>query len=609
MAKSKKPLELNEELRTELASRVREMIDASNEARADLEERWDQNSAYYNNDPRAIPTLEIAPQVTVINFPLIQPRVDAITDNIVSAIFNVEPHMSARVRGESERNETLENVVQYHWNIGKLVEAVEEVSVLSGITNVGIIRQSFQVSYRDFLPKRVQRGEISKTGSIEYAGLVYDVIHPKDFVIYPAQSSRIQNAACVGHRYTVVKSDLEQMVENGIYYKNLKPFITTSQARREESRTDSFGKTVETVADDEKDGHVEMYEVYVKHKFEGQQQKMYKVVFAYDTDEILRCDEWKFSYTGYFDFRWKAKQYGNFWPSTSVAQDLQGMQWQYSNISNMLVLGGWFSALPAILHNGMFEGTQALQAGAAIGMNGAEATPLNTNFQPGPLFPMLQQIESIADGISGMTKAGIAQTQSARTATQQMSEDAGQANRIGGYIRRYGDALADMASAAQELLYAHFELWYPMHMQNVTIEDKSVLLTNAQWQLTNQNPNQSPMQKIQNLQMLMQLAMTDQEGVIQGVMQEVANIIAQIIPDPQMAEQVFTRLEATVRSLQGKAMNMKEIKRAIINQLNLPNGDKILADDDEATGGAGVLPAPGMAAMPPIATAETGDSD
>lgn len=582
------------------------MIDASNEARANLEVRWDQNTAYYNNDPAALPALEVAPQVTMLNFPLIQPRIDAITDNIVSAIFNVEPNMSARVRGESERNETLENCVQYHWNVGKLSEAVEEVSVISGITNVGIIRQSFQVTARDFLPKRVARGEISKTGGIEYAGLVYDVIHPKDFVIYPAQSTRIQNATCVGHRYTAMKSDLEQMVESGMLYKPLSDFITVAKARKEESRSDTFGKTEETVADDELDGHIEMYEVYIKHQFEGQPQKTYKVIFAYDSEDVLRCDPWNFSYTGYFDFRWKAKQYGNFWPSTSVAQDLQGMQWQYSNISNMLVVGGWFSALPTILHNGMFEGTQALQAGTAIGLNGAEASPLNTNFQPGPLFPMLQQIESIADGISGMTKAGIAQTQSARTATQQMSEDAGQANRIGGYIRRYGDALADMASAAQELLYAHFELWYPMHMDNVTVEDKDVLLLNAQWQLTNQNPGQSPMQKIQNLQMLMQLAMTDQEGVIQGVMQEVANTIAQLVPDPQAAEQIFTMLEAKVRSLQGQAMNMKEIKRAIINQLNLPNGDKILADDTEAEGNPGVLPAPGVAAMPAAPGAEEG---
>jgi len=179
----------------------------------------------------------------------------------------------------------------------------------------------------------------------------------------------------------------------------------------------------------------------------------------------------------------------------------------------------------------------------------------------------------------------------AKTATQQMSEDAGQANRVGGYIRRYGDALADMACAAQELLYANFDTWYPIYGQEVPITAPEELIAPMQWQLQNQNPQQSPMQKLQNLQMLSQMAMADQSQMVQNVMQLIAQFISQVIPDPKQAEQVFMQLEAQVRAMQSQGMNMQEIKKTIVYAMNLPNAEKILNEEPDQSGGvAGSVP-------------------
>jgi len=586
-----KIFERDTEAKKKLATFLDEIIESVDTEIGSLTTRWKVNQQYYNNDPSVLPVSSAIPEMTPQVFPFVQPRLDSISDQICSAVCNNEPYLIGKRRGESKRNESVENTVQFFWNIGKLNEALEVVSPITGVTNLGIIRQTFQVHQRDFLAGRNQNVETNYTGDVGFAGLVYDVIPPEDFVIFKAAIKGIETAPCVGHRFFLLRAEIDEFRDAGIYYEH-DELTSDSTDENDIGRSSTFSKLSPGAVSDKDTDAIKMYELYIKYKFDDDKnQRWYKVIYAKTSGEILRVDEWQYSRPPYFDFRWKPRQYGNFYPSSSVAQDLQGLAWQFSNLSNVAVYGAWFNALPIIANSGMSEGTQPLVAGSMIGTNGNEVTPIQSQFNLSAIFPMLQQISDVGDSVGGMTRAGMAMASTAKTATQQMSEDAGQANRVGGYIRRYGDALADMACAAQELLYANFDTWYPIYGQEVPITDAEELIAPMQWQLQNQNPQQSPMQKLQNLQMLSQMAMADQSQMVQNVMQLIAQFISQVIPDPQQAEQVFMQLEAQVRAMQSQGMNMQEIKKTIVYAMNLPNAEKILNEEPDQSGGvAGSVP-------------------
>ena len=594
MAKKVAGIELKK--RKEVGSYISQLIRVSLAEREPLKKRWDKTEAYYRGDPSAYSSIPGLDGAELQPFALIQPMVDSIADNIVSTIFTADPVLLCKKQGTAESVEHKQRLLQHFIEIGNLKDRLETAAVMAGCTDLAIIRQTFQTHATDFAPASADV-QLTQGKGIQYCGGVWDVIHPADFICSPGTFYGIKQAPIVGHRTTRLRGEIEEMCRAGIYYElEGEQKLTSKDPTDNESGVSRAhsGLSTQPTPYSEHDS-IELFSVIVKLDLsEGKKKgaQYYEATVAPADDLLLKLEPYSAAAPHYYDFRLFPKRHGLFWPTTSVGSNLHSLQWQYTNIGNMLVWGSWIQALPPMVTNGPANPNQTLQAGKFYESNGNEMSPVISQFNPGMLYPMMGTIKLIAQSVSGMSEAGLAQgASSSKTATQQMSEDAGQSNRVGGYVRRFGSTLAEMANDFMYLLWENWDIWYPLYGETLGVSEdvRNELVEPCRWTLANANPNISPNVRIQQMNQLIALAQSDQQNVLQKVMALVAQAVS---------PEVFKGIEAQVVAMQGDTLDIREIIETIVNQMQLQNGDKILrkqpeVESDESADGS-VLPGAGV---------------
>jgi hypothetical protein len=296
---------------------------------------------------------------------------------------------------------------------------------------------------------------------------------------------------------------------------------------------------------------IECYELYLRCM--GQDKPWFKaakkqgahwvrVTLAYDTNHVLAVEAWTPSRPPYIDFRLSDQPDNRFWPESSVANDLQGLQIQYNQILNTVRNGSMMAAFPPVLTDGAASGSQKIRPGAVVSVNAADKTPMVIRFDPGAMVNLIELIERQADSIVGVSQAGMAiQFSGDRTATEAAAVQAGQANRLGGYIEQFGSPLEALADYATELLYLSADLWGEIYGEEVALEREEDLIAPARWSTAARGSFDTP-----------------------------AAIIAK---GNQLLE--MTQL------LGPELMNVEEIARTILNAMELPNADQIMPEPEE----------------------------
>ncbi len=586
-----------------LAGRLCNLVDMGKGEKVDFEPRWRQNKANYDNVP--IPCVsKFIPDAEDHAFPLVQPRIDALRDNIVGTICSQEPFMLAKLRGSSKRQEDLENTLQFFYNLGRLEDALKEASPIIGYTNTAILRVQFVAAVQDFMPDQVESLQRQKYGLFSFTGLTFDVIHPDDFVCVGSNVFGINNAQLTGHRFWQQRGQIREKVVAGKYYEHEE--LIASDGPDEDRHDRDVTNQASSFPGDDK---IECWEVIFRCRpseikdpetYDPKSKdfdQYYKATIAVDSKVILCIEEYEASRPWYVALRWKPKDHDSFWCGRSVAQDLQALSAQYQYLNNTLIYGSLFAAFQPMVGSGQFEKNQKYAPGQMINLTGGELMPWRNEFESGAMPGMLTKIEDIADSVTGLNQAGMGQeySKSSITATEVGQLASGQSKRIAGFISAMGTGLIDLADLCCEMLHLNYELWAMQYGDSLTVPPQEDFLKPIHWDLNGKNPDSTPEQTFMKMKMLLDLSQMEQQAGIQDVLASAQQILASMGAPPEIVEAFVNELMSAPAA---PMLDDREIKRTMVYCLNVSNADKILiqeGDDDSAMGGtpAGpVLPGP-----------------
>lgn len=550
--KSLPPELRDKQKRDKFANDVVNLIQASIDERAGLNDRWKAVQGFY--DGATVPwSCRYWKGVTLRHFPLIKPKVDALGSFVLETITNPSPMMLGKMRGSSRRLKGVEDQLQFFFNVGGLNQTLEELSPITGNTNNGVLRITFETSAGGYLPLKPQRGAMH--GPVSFTGLQFDVVHPNDFVIYPHNCHGIQTAQLTGHRFYRQVRDIEALQRLGRYLDDVKIQSGSGPEEHESGRDYDQSRLSPLSPPKPQDGQAELFECIVKWDLGAEQvrradgrfdkkppynERYWRVTVSIDPVGLLKIEPWHLSRPNYADFRYQPKQYGSWWSSGSVGNDLQGLQMQKIDVRNLLNYGSQYNMFKPIFTDSALPGKKlAIEPGGLYAAGGAVSSP-SSGFDPGTLLAELDWIERDADAITRIPQAGTGQ-QANRGGQPITAREAGQLGAamntgINKYISTFGQGLTDTAEIACELLFFNFELWQPIYggpqmpeevkaiLQQVGIDpgDSQVFVENPQdfllplqWELQGRSQDATPDVQFQKLQLAKQIAVEANMRAIQ----------------------------------------------------------------------------------------------
>lgn len=565
--------------RKQIAHDLVRLIELGEGERAGLEVRWDANMSYYNGDKPSYSN-RFLPGVELKHYPLIKPKARAMASNVIGTIFSQSPTVLAEVQGvESDVTEGLESQIEFFLDIGRLRDTLEALEGISFCTNNAVVRTRFDVTMKGCEPVQVD-GVQHQRGDVSYCGPVFDEIDPRDFIAYPKASGSIRKAQICGHRFWRQEWEIDEMQGAGLYLETEE--LVTSSPKQESTQVRSRDSESDRV--DER--LVECWEVIFKDDLDGLGYKTrYIATVARESKELLKISRYELSQPWYTFVRYTHPEPGSVWSDYSLAQDLQGLQWEKVNIRNLMVYGSYMAAFPPIAGTRATGQTNKVQRyGPGQYIHDPDARPIGISFNPGQLENELERIERDADSVIGISQAGTgAQLKSNTTATEAAYLQSAQQTGLKAFVSTFGRCVVEIVEILTELLTLEYPIWADVYADQTYAKPEHLELP-IRWQLHGSSPDMLPEVLIEKYKFLLQMAQMDaQTAPVPGM------------PPPQ------------------PRFDMDELYRSILNQMQIPNADKIMPEQggdvpDEAqgmgmdgeTGGMNgleqLLPQPGVAA-------------
>lgn len=476
------------------------MITSAEQARDALGPRWEKVTSYYNNEPLR-DSWRWLKRYKLQHFPLIQPKVDQLCAVLTTSIFSQARTFLARQAIGGSRVQPVEDLLQFFLDQG-FEDAVDQMAPVACNTNHGAIYVPFEV--RSF-----QSGK-------EPVGFGFYGIAPGDFITYPSHARNLEECIAVGHRKTMTLEQVEHLQSRNYFRK-----VPVTGGHNPSAEGAGMGHEQRTDNTPSKPGHtpVKIYVLECEKIIPGQNEpKRYYAVVAFDTQQVLRLDEFPFRYSRYIDLRVKPPQYGGYWSATSVGQDLQSLQWQYNQLSNLLVAGQWMQAFPWFITDGKVDKAQELSPMSGLQVNGQTTFP-QLSFNAGEIPFMLQQIKNDADAVTRVTQeaTGVAISKRQTLGEMQMRQ-AGASKGLEKFLQTFGNSLSKICYTMQEQLAFHYEIWAQMYReQAVALGDPMQLEAFLCWSPQGKTPDTTSNEILEKLAYIEQMAEKDiQESMALG---------------------------------------------------------------------------------------------
>lgn len=491
-------------------------IEGGEVAKGQINSRWTRLESIYRNQPDATGTTVIE-DFPAEHIPLVQPKIDRIIDSYIGALrqsksmVTVIPMDTAQRGAANELQRGLNAIAE----VCKIPRAVRKVTQDSCVAGIGFY-------YAPFDPKE---------------GFSFHSIHPNDIIITPASYVEIKNAILVGPRYYRTISEINEKQENGEYFG--KPGSITAGDSPDEyasGRDTNFDKTsaeVTSTSSNQSGGKendsdprgVEVRLGWWYKNLDNTECKWWQVLVAVKQQVMLDIEPWPYSRPPLFDQRaWDEPI--KFWPATSIAQSLQGLQIKYTEAINLFMAGSWYAAIPpTIITGGQLEkGVTQFKVGGIYQQK--QGPPIQAQVIPcafnGDTFPsIINKIEQIADAVSGVSANGSGQALPGDTTATEATILAGnQDARLKAYINHFCYALEEIFEYIYEVCQHH-----KLTMRNAYpfLTDKffEALGTPCRFEVTGKNPANLPQQLLQNAELAITLAQDPESRIKKDVLTKI----------------------------------------------------------------------------------------
>lgn len=502
-----KPIALSPEARSAISSLIERYDMAADAEKGSMANWWREVEAAYRNEKPQATTEGITP----VPYPFLQPRVDGLTAQVCTVITKQSPIMLSTGSGSNEVFTRKQTFMHEVLSRARIDIQARKAAIIAGNLNKAIYR---------VVPKLDMAGEDAYGGQqaasrSQSPGVSIDVIHPKDFFMYPAGLGGIEEAIWVAHRFYQRVSDVKTKIEAGDYYPVDSPTGGDSVADYDETGAIArSGANLQAAFSSEDSDLAECRYGWLRidlgewnNRLKG--ERWYRAVWLAKTRTLLALRPTVTTSPEYFD-TWFIPEWSQFWPSNSVGRNLLGLHNYQGVLASTLYTGGMMSALPPVFGPALGVKDQKYNFGdyfATDDMTG-QGSPWSPtiSFNGQPIVMQMQNNERIGDMVARVSQNALGAAVQDSTATQQSIIAAGVAVGIEEYIANFSSCLPRMAEYINELLVYYYNELAPHYLDTngQPLASKEELGVNCTWVTNGTSPQSTPGARIRDAQMLLQ---------------------------------------------------------------------------------------------------------
>lgn len=432
--------------------------------------------------------------MTPMHVPFTQPRVDMITAQVCSVIGTQDPYMLADGIASDADEDRLERTLHKFWKVAKFEKKLRQASHICVDTNRVWWRVAWEMDARK-----------------PFAGILLDVIHPRNVCLFPCTLAGIEGARCLGHRFYRRQRDVVAMQKAGAYFDDRPPtYGDTPQEYDRSGEIASAGAAPGATGPDPGDMLVEMWDLLVKYADPDRPEEKecwYRATLAFKQSLLLSFEPYPYSRPWYFDAAYITGNEEAYWSAISISRHLSGLQDATDKMTAGVYNASLMAAFPPIL------GPELPQKDARYGPGDFIPTDLPAQSYYSPTIRantqgMMASVEGF-DAVGNKTARvsdgmqAVAQPKET-TATENAQIAAGASTGMAEYIANFSEPLPDMASFTCELLLTHVNDWQQYYAAVLGITPQT-LEAPVLWETNGSTPGSTPGAKLAAIQKLTQM--------------------------------------------------------------------------------------------------------
>jgi len=536
------------------ADRCKSLIDSWKSETSSLIERWDELQSVYDMDnfKRSFTPFE---GCASFGTSILKELVDSLASNITNAIGSATPTFSAKTQNDQDGRDA-EQCVQFvldRCNFDSQLRLATQIACITGrvifhVKDADVVR-GFYAARPNIQVYENDDDHLASIPAIE-------VIHPRDFLVYPTTCDNLDRAAAVGHRIPVRVREVKEIVKaekSSIDINDIDGMVISSLYTNGDT-----GVARATINID--DEVVDLWYMLVKDQ-SGEYEKWVSVLYAENVG-IISEKEYTWSRPWYFAPS-LSTSYRRFYPANSPAYSVLGIANQYNECANLEADIALMSVFPVVFGD----------KSVAFDTDKIELKPFQINWVEGGAnlekFPMMESPAALiqlrdslkvdARAAFGVSQLQVGQGLKADTSATEASQIAQNANvSINDYVQMFGGSdLQSMASFIHEIVTKNFDVIKSVYQDSFPAESVDTLIVKPNWEVTGKSPYTN--------------------GVY-------------------IAEAIRKAVEFAGQTGQGAMIDAEQALKSYIKALNLPDGVELLKSQSQLQN---ELQQASMGAMPP----------
>jgi hypothetical protein len=444
------------EKRDKLASFLRDMASLCDSKKSTMEPRWRQIDDIYTGKVQGglKKMWKTAPEYP---FQILKPFLDQIAAYISKPIVDRDPYVIVRSTGPTGAIcQPMQTMVQYHLRLGNYKKMVKKSVAM-------LLRRGFAALSVTYDPTK-QEGLRRIAGRVKF-----EVIDPRNFVLYPSNAESVEEAVFVGKEFTYSVQEVKEMMGSGDFFRVQNVETGDSEKKASLSATLQDETTTPIRTDDEKIRCVDgLYKYYDK----GVARRV-RVIFVKNTGKILRTEDYRYSRPNFFVMSIHDED-GRVFRELSRGFDMVAPHMFNSDMRHLSIWLSLFQATPPVFVKSwnMPNKMETVAPGGIYTMDiGGAPIPLTGNMNLGLIPQMISVAENDANAAARISKLGMAsEMMASQTATAAAQLAVGQSTGINEDIDWFGLSVQEVIDFMPELLWDWWNDWYPQHASSMDQE-------------------------------------------------------------------------------------------------------------------------------------------
>lgn len=519
---------LDIEARKSLANEICDRINACEQIKAHLPERWDQVDKLADDFP--IDSLE-KPWETAptYHFPVVGPRIRRGAAFIAQPMTKSTPYFIVRIGGvNSKRIDPVESILHFF---------LERANYSK---NLRIILDQAQRRGESIAQLYYEKGYNLGNGRRKPGKLCMRAIDPANFVIHPNNIEAIEDSGMAGYRFSQRLQWAREMQDSGNYFDDPEvsgnqddPVLVTYQHQTQ--LQSPAGNSVEKPKDGKEPGDevLDFYEVWIKKDLDGDGvEEQYQAVVTKTTRQLMMITPYQ------IDKPWFVKvalheESGRFFNENSRGHQLVGPQFFGNDCRNMTVWCSMYTAMPPVYAQGWALPDEAGRSrpGQIVSLeSGGQATQINSRFDPGAFPQLIQLARQDADDVGGVSGNGLGSSLQNKqtTATEASYAQMGQSIGVDEDSAWVGFGLCELGLVALELLGENFDDWYEDYKDSLPEVTKDDFFKPYILEVNGQTPLDTPQAVAQQVTQLLQVV-AEVAQINPGIFQAYPNLVGGLL--------------------------------------------------------------------------------